>query len=179
MTISIEKTSAPGLKQSDVHLQDTKCTAVDNTTHLLLTTPLEKCGTKVYSNGKRIEYSNIVLQKMTSEITRSDFLELPVKCTYPIINKVQSKGIKAKKSLIQFSGTSTGSYKVRINLFDDDTFSKRRATSLATISQRDDLYFEVGIDKTDLNVALYLEKCFGRPAFATSEREEYVFIEKK
>eukprot|EP00794_Sanderia_malayensis_P003252 gene3252-3733_t len=178
ITIAIDKSSAPSLKSSDLHLRTEQCKPSENSTHIIFHTKPYECRTSFKSIGSSIEYSNIILQKEKEQhamISRNSPFELAFKCIFaPRVRKIS--GFKAKKTFVKFSGISSGTYGVRLMLFSDATFNRQMDSANARFNPGSNMFFQVSIDTPNIKLVLYLELCYGRPLFASHDNERYTFI---
>jgi len=85
MTMSLEKQTFPFLEASNLHLRYSSCRATQNSTHLLISTPLNDCGTLV----NETEYSLIFWNEIRVDaviidnvITRTHNIKFPFSCRY-------------------------------------------------------------------------------------------------
>lgn len=85
MTVSLEKRSFPFFQVQRLHLRYSSCRATENSTHLLISTPLNNCGTAVNETQdalifwNEIQVDTVVIDYV---ITRSHEIRLPFYCSY-------------------------------------------------------------------------------------------------
>ena len=92
MVVSFEKNRFPSLDANRLHLLYPSCQATETSTHLLVNTSLNGCGTSFVETEDAITFSNVVqqdaapLQRSANDgsalITREHDFQLPFECSY-------------------------------------------------------------------------------------------------
>ena len=85
MTVSLEKRTFPFFEVSQLHLRYSSCRATQNDTHLLISTPLNGCGTLVNETQDALIFWNEIQADaviIDYVITRTHDIKLPFYCSY-------------------------------------------------------------------------------------------------
>ena len=85
MTVSLEKRTFPSFEVSHLHLRYSSCRATQNDTHLLISTPLNGCGTLVNETQDALIFWNEIQADaviIDYVITRTHDIKLPFYCSY-------------------------------------------------------------------------------------------------
>ncbi len=86
MTVSLEKRTFKFFEVSQLHLRYASCRATENSTHLLISTPLNGCGTLVNETEDALMFWNEVLADaviVDYVVTRTHDIKIPFYCSYP------------------------------------------------------------------------------------------------
>ncbi|XP_057294142.1 ZP domain-containing protein-like [Hydractinia symbiolongicarpus] len=178
ITLTVRKPLPGNIPADSLHLRDPECKANENSTHVTITTKVNQCGTKLTRKTYYVEYSNVLLEKLPETlIIRRDLVQIPFRCTYSQSPLARALSIKYETQSVKFRSHAFGSYSVNIGLYSDSNYTKTNTESLVDIDSDRDMYFEVKITSPQLNLALFLDKCFGAPLHRTTQSEEYAFIE--
>lgn len=85
MTVTLKKERYYFLNVSQLHLRYASCRAIENSTHFVISTPLDDCGTLVNETEDGITYRNEVQADaliIDNVITRTHDVKLPFSCRY-------------------------------------------------------------------------------------------------
>ena len=85
MTVSLEKKTFPFFDAARLHLRYSSCRATQNATHLLISTPLNGCGTQINETQDALIFWNEIkadLVIIDYVITRTHDIKLPFYCSY-------------------------------------------------------------------------------------------------
>ncbi|XP_078357327.1 uncharacterized protein LOC144642207 isoform X3 [Oculina patagonica] len=85
MTVSLEKRTFKFFEVSQLHLRYASCRATQNSTHLLISTPLNGCGTLVNETEDALMFWNEVLADaviIDFVVTRTHDIKVPFYCSY-------------------------------------------------------------------------------------------------
>ena len=85
MTVSLEKKLFPFFQVDQLHLRYSSCRATQNSTHLLISTPLNGCGTAVNETQDALIFWNTIQADaviIDNVITRSHDIRMPFYCSY-------------------------------------------------------------------------------------------------
>ena len=85
MTVSLEKRTFQFFEASQLHLRYSSCRATHNSTHLLVSTPLNDCGTLVNGTEDALIFWNEILADaviIDYVVTRTHNIKIPFYCSY-------------------------------------------------------------------------------------------------
>ena len=85
MTVTLEKETYYFFNVSELHLRYASCRATENSTHFIISTPLNDCGTFVNETEHVLIFWNEVLADVVIidyVITRTHVVKLPFSCSY-------------------------------------------------------------------------------------------------
>ena len=83
-TVALEKKKYHFLDASQLHLRYASCRATENSTNLLISTPLNACGTSVKETEHVLTFENKVKadKVIINNITRTHDVSMPFSCSY-------------------------------------------------------------------------------------------------
>lgn len=177
MLITVKKKSTADRKQ--LHLIDPQCIATQNNTHYVLRSGLNECETTLTTQDGVRYYKNEINEKLNTQlaIIRRPLLKRSVSCAYN--TRSVSAPVKIELERQTLRGDAIGRYQVNIDMYQDNTFTKKPATGLVEVDETSDMYFEVSItnEQFSKNLALHLDACLGYPLHRNDRRQIYTFIE--
>ena len=134
MTMTLQKETYYFFDVSQLHLRYGSCRATENSTHFILSTPLDGCGTLVNETEQVLIFWNEVQADaliIDNVITRTHNLKLPFSCSYSR-NTLQSLGFTPQSVFFGYEG-NTKSLRLIFVLFADCFCFDRLAFCLVNI----------------------------------------------
>ncbi|XP_067683540.1 oncoprotein-induced transcript 3 protein-like isoform X2 [Haliotis asinina] len=127
MTISFDKGHFPGLHAQHVTLTDPTCRATSNGTHVIVTAPLGRCGTKSTNLGGKIMYANVVKSRqevIDGVISHVRDIEVPFQCIVPLSENLEVP-VRIDREVLTFSAEARGQFDARCAIDTTLTFHSR------------------------------------------------------
>lgn len=99
MSISLPKSLLVSINRENLQLLDPDCTAMENSTHFVLTTALIGCGTSSSQTENSLVYSNRVrhFPPVTAVITRAPEVQISFSCHYSKYGFVSTGALHSEK----------------------------------------------------------------------------------
>jgi len=124
MTVTLKKERYYFLNVSQLHLRYASCRATENSTHFVISTPLDDCGTLVNETEDGITYRNEVQADaliIDNVITRTHDVKLPFSCRYSR-KTLQSLGF-TPQSIFFGHEAGYGNFTFQMDFYDSSSFS--------------------------------------------------------
>eukprot|EP00058_Branchiostoma_floridae_P000095 XP_002585583.1 hypothetical protein BRAFLDRAFT_133154 [Branchiostoma floridae] len=147
MQIVFRRSHIPDFDTGHLHLIDPSCKATGNATHIILTAPLEGCGTVKTDTASEIIYFNKVLSSDNDGIafiTRIRELEVPFECRMDTRDTVSAM-FSPQIEKIFFFRSAHGKYNFDMQLFQSATFQQQIDTFPYVVQLNQPLYVQVEV----------------------------------
>ncbi|XP_019638688.1 PREDICTED: cadherin-related family member 1-like [Branchiostoma belcheri] len=173
MKVEIAKSGASGNTEGrTLHIGDSTasdCLATENSTHYVLTTRVDECGTtKTIHSGNRVIYSNTVdfipvpdedTSNMTAlALAMRQYAVVKVVCMYT------ARGVASTHFSPERDPTivkvADGEMAYHLDLYPDEQFTTPFKVYPIDVSMGESMYFEVGLDSPDLALIVFAENCW-------------------
>ena len=108
MTMTLQKETYYFFDVSQLRLRYASCLATENSTHFIISTPLDDCGTLVNETEDVLIFSNEVYADaliIDNVVTRTHDLKLPFSCSYSR-NTLQSLGFTPQSIFFGHEGNA-------------------------------------------------------------------------
>ena len=128
MTVTLEKETYHFFDVSQLHLRYASCRATENSTHFIISTPLNDCGTFVNETEHVLIFWNEVLADaliIDNVVTRTHDVKLPFSCSYPR-KTLQSLGFTPLSKFFGHEGNGKDTvFLAKHQVFDFSYYPKR------------------------------------------------------
>lgn len=124
MTMTLQKETYYFFDVSQLHLRYGSCRATENSTHFIISTPLDGCGTLVNETEHALIFWNEVQADafiIDNVITRTHNLKLPFSCSYSR-NTLQSLGFTPQSIFLGYEA-GYGNFTFKMDFYDSPSFS--------------------------------------------------------
>ncbi|XP_035666937.1 CUB and zona pellucida-like domain-containing protein 1 [Branchiostoma floridae] len=178
MQIVFRRSHIPDFDTGHLHLIDPSCKATGNATHIILTAPLEGCGTVKTDTASEIIYFNKVLSSDNDGIafiTRIRELEVPFECRMDTRDTVSAM-FSPQIEKIFFFRSAHGKYNFDMQLFQSATFQQQIDTFPYVVQLNQPLYVQVEVLTPDQDLQLFAENCMATPSANILDPMSYTFI---
>ncbi|XP_066274234.1 CUB and zona pellucida-like domain-containing protein 1 [Branchiostoma lanceolatum] len=178
MQIVFHRSHIPDFDKEHLHLIDPSCKATGNATHLILTDPLEGCGTVKTDTESEIIYFNKVLSHDNDGIafiTRIRELEVPFECRMDSRDTVSAM-FSPQIEKIYFFRSAHGKYNFDMQLFQSANFQLQIDTFPYVVQLNQPLYVQVEVLTPDQDLQLFAENCMATPSSNILDPMSYTFI---
>ncbi|XP_041922709.1 ZP domain-containing protein-like [Alosa sapidissima] len=180
MSIVIERSSAIGLHEDHLRLNDPLCTLYSNGTHVLANTSLSTCGTQMEDDGESLIFSNEVVSfdDLTDVITRRHDVEIQFSCKYPKRTNVTVQ-FDAHRPPLTFMQRGFGTFTYRFEFFSSNGFSQMRDPNSYPLEfdLGDMMFMQIESISSIPNTELFAESCTAAPSDDPQEALSYPIIQ--
>ena len=165
--IIVKRSSLGDVRREDISLNDPSCIAKAlNSTHFILDTSLDKCGTKSYRTKNAFVYENTVRERYHGLISRVNEIRIPFKCFYATMGSTSAVYLNATRKRIGFNASSTkGDMKLGISVFKDVgynlPYSDQDFPIGVMVSQR--VFFQLNVESPDKRLTVAAHRCHATP----------------
>ncbi|CAH1255106.1 CDHR1 [Branchiostoma lanceolatum] len=171
--VEIAKSGASGNTEGrTLHVGDSiaaDCLATENSTHYVLTTRVDECGTtKTIHSGNRVIYSNTVdfIPVPDEDTTNMTALALAMR-QYAVVKVVcmyTARGVASTHFSPERDPTivkvADGEMAYHLDLYPDEQFTTPFKVYPIDVSTGESMYFEVGLDSPDVALIVFAENCW-------------------
>ncbi|XP_066274559.1 cadherin-related family member 1-like isoform X2 [Branchiostoma lanceolatum] len=171
--VEIAKSGASGNTEGrTLHVGDSTaadCLATENSTHYVLTTRVDECGTtKTIHSGNRVIYSNTVdfIPVPDEDTTNMTALALAMR-QYAVVKVVcmyTARGVASTHFSPERDPTivkvADGEMAYHLDLYPDEQFTTPFKVYPIDVSTGESMYFEVGLDSPDVALIVFAENCW-------------------
>ncbi|PFX22810.1 Oncoprotein-induced transcript 3 protein [Stylophora pistillata] len=183
MTIIIPKFLLRGLDRQHLRLRETRCKAMETSSHFSLTTSLTSCNTTRRLTSTATVYSNTVLEipvVAQDVVTRVREIEIQFSCFYSKYGVVSSVGWKPNNRKLEFTAEGKGNFTLSMNMFPDKRFVSPYTNDdfPVDVMLRKLLYFEVSVTSSDKKLSIMADRCYATPTQNGKNSLKYEFIKK-
>ncbi|XP_043914874.1 uncharacterized protein LOC122791269 [Protopterus annectens] len=156
MSLYIPKVDLPEIKNTDLQLNDPKCSVQKNSTHFIMDIPLLGCGTKFKEDHSFLIFANKVTNRHENKvITRVKAVAIPIICKYTKYRNSSSKYI-LKDSLDPKFGNIT----FDLMLGKEFTATSKHINNVLTdLNPANQLVISVVANSNQTDVDLIVESC--------------------
>ncbi|XP_039591226.1 uncharacterized protein LOC120514751 isoform X2 [Polypterus senegalus] len=166
MSVFVLKSSAPGLNEHYMRLNDPRCSLTSNSTHLIASVSLNSCGTRYQENDTEIIFENEIttFDHFNQVISRKNQVEIPFSCSYPKIGKA-SASFSPHKANYVFSEAGFGSFTFLFEFYESSDFRSIIDPSEYPIEVElgEMLYMGISVDSPLDNITLFVQDCRATP----------------
>ncbi|XP_041917822.1 deleted in malignant brain tumors 1 protein-like isoform X1 [Alosa sapidissima] len=166
MTITVNKTSIPGIHDTWLHMIDPSCSLTSNDTHVMGTISINTCGTQMEEEGDYIIFKNVItsFDEPGKIITRRGHVTIGFSCRYPKVVDVYSHYLN-KKSDYVFTEASFGSFSYTFEVFTDANFTTAIAPASFPLEYEllDMLFMGIKSHSAFPNTRMFVESCRSTP----------------
>ncbi|XP_072454079.1 pancreatic secretory granule membrane major glycoprotein GP2-like [Notamacropus eugenii] len=164
------------------YLKDSNCSEflrVDENNELSVVTPTRvgACGTILEKNATHAIYKN-TLTLANQFIIRDNVFNIDFQCAYPLDMKVSLQtALKPIVSALNISATGSGTFLVRMALFQDQNYTSPYEGSIAVLSVESMLYVGAMLDEGDnSHFNLLMKNCYATPTEDPTDPLKYFII---
>ncbi|XP_039599096.1 CUB and zona pellucida-like domain-containing protein 1 [Polypterus senegalus] len=179
MSVFVLKSSAPGLNEQYLRLNDPHCSLTSNSTHLIASVSLNSCGTRYQENDTEIIFENEIttFDHSSQVISRKNEIEIPFHCSYPKIGKA-SASFSPHKANYMFSEAGFGSFTFVFEFYESSDYRSIISPSEYPIEVDlgEMMYMEISVDSPLDNIMLFVQDCRATPHDDPSDPTYYDII---
>lgn len=167
MLIIVKRETLEHPTREDISLNDPTCMAkVLNSTHFVLDTPIDKCGTKSYRSAMAFVYENTVRERYHGLISRVNEIRIPFKCFYASMGSTSAVQLNTTRKRIGFNASNVGGdLKLGISVFKDPEYTRPYSDQDfpigVQVSQR--IFMQLDVDSPDKRLAVTAHRCHATP----------------
>ncbi|XP_051779376.1 uncharacterized protein LOC114647356 isoform X2 [Erpetoichthys calabaricus] len=179
MSLFVLKSSAPGLNEQYMQLNDPRCSLTSNSTHLIASVSLNSCGTRYQENDTEIIFENEIttFDHSNQVISRKNQIEIPFSCSYPKMGTASASFSPHKASYL-FSEAGFGSFTFVFEFYESSDFTSIINPSEYPIGVElgEMLYMGISVDSPLDNIMLFVQDCRATPHDDPSDPTYYDII---
>ncbi|KAM9319137.1 uncharacterized protein KZ484_023434 [Pholidichthys leucotaenia] len=166
MTVTLEKSSMPGIDVNFLKLRDPSCSLTSNSSHITATMSFSTCGTTIEDKGDYIVLTNEIVSfdQPNEVITRREKVKIDFSCQFPKSISI-SNHYSLHESDYIFTESSFGSFGYTFDIFQDSNFTDKVEPTAYPVEIRLMQLIFMGIQaQSELpNVELFVESCKATP----------------